>query len=85
MAWNDFNRFPPETTTVKETLHDKVDIKYQTITEEESIDQEPDDNENPSSKEKTCFTREVTKTIHETPHEKKTRRAYQSSSLDILP
>ena len=85
MGWNDFNRFPPETTTVKETLHDKVGITYQTITEEESIDQEPDDNENPSSKEKTCFTREVTKAIHETPHEKKTRRVYQSSSLDILP
>ena len=84
VAWDDFDRFL-ETITGKETLHDTVGITYQTITEEESIDQEPDDDENRSSEEETCFTSEVTKVIHETFHKKKRHRAYQSSSLDILP
>ena len=76
VAWDNFDRFL-ETITGKETLHDTVGITYQTITEEESIDQEPDDDENRSSEEETCFTREVTKAIHETFHKKKRRRAYQ--------
>ena len=84
VTWDNFDRFL-ETITGKETLHDTVGITYQTITEEESIDQEPDDYENRSSEEETCFTREVTKAIHETFHQKKRRRTYQSSSLDILP
>ena len=37
VAWNDFDRFV-ETITGKETLYDTVDITYQTITEEESVD-----------------------------------------------
>ena len=84
VAWDNLNRFL-ETATGKETLHDTVGIAYQTITEDESIDQEPDDDENLSSEEETCFTREVTKPVHETPHKKKRRRENQSSSLDILP
>ena len=84
VTWDDFDKFP-ETTTGKETLHDTVGITYQTITEEESIDQETDDDENFPSDEKTCFTTEVTKAIHETPHKKKRRREYQSNCLDILP
>ena len=39
----------------KETLHDITGVTQQTITEEESIDQEPDDDENLPSEEKTCF------------------------------
>ena len=74
----------PETTTGKKTLNDTAGITYQAITEEKLIDQEPDDDENFSSEEKTCFKREVIKTIHETPHKEKTRPAYQSSYLDIL-
>ena len=91
VAWNDFDRFP-KTTTGKETCNvmkletvcNTVGITCQTITEEETIDEEPDDDENLSSEEKTCFTKEVTKATHET-HKKEKRRAYQSSSLDILP
>ena len=49
------------------------------------MDQEPGDNENLSSKEEKCFTKEVTKGNHETLHRKKRSRTYQSSSLDILP
>ena len=52
VAWDDFDRFL-ETTTGKERLRDTVGITYQTITEEETIDQEPDDNENLSSEEET--------------------------------
>ena len=37
VAWNDFDRFV-ETITGKETLYNTVDITYQTITEEESVD-----------------------------------------------
>ena len=40
--------------------HYTVCITYQTITEERSMDQEPDDDKNLSSGEETCFTREVT-------------------------
>ena len=50
-----------------------------------TIDQKPDDDENLSSGEETCFTREVTEAIHETLHKKKKRRAYQSRSVDIIP
>ena len=52
VAWDDFDRFL-ETTTGKERLRDTVGITYQTITEEETSDQEPDDNENLSSEEET--------------------------------
>ena len=83
VVWDDFDRFV-EATRGKKTLHGTVGITYQT-TEEESVDQEPGDDENLSSEEETCFTIEVTETIHETLHKKKRRRAYQSSSLDILP
>ena len=84
VAWENVARFA-ETITGKETLHDTVGITYQTITEEEPIDQEPDDDENLSSEEETCSTREVTEAIHETLNKKKRRRAYQSRSLDIIP
>ena len=84
VAWDNFDRFV-ETITGKETLHDTVGITYQTITEEEPTDQEPGDDENLSSEEETCFTREVTEAIHETLDKKKRRRAYQSRSLDIIP
>ena len=83
VAWNDFDRFP-KTTAGKETLCNTVGITCQTISEEETIDEEPDNDENLSSEEKTCFTKEVTKATHET-HKKEKRRTYQSSSLDILP
>ena len=65
LAWNNFDRFV-ETIAGKETLHDTVGVTYQTITEEEPIDQEPGDDENLSSDGKTCFTRKVTEAIHET-------------------
>ena len=55
VVWDDFNRFL-ETITGKETLHVAAGITYQTITEEESIDQEPDDDGNLSSEEESCFT-----------------------------
>ena len=84
VAWNSFDRFV-ETITGKETVHDTVGITYQTITEGEPTDQEPGDDENLSSEEETCFTREVTEAIHETLDKKKRRRAYQSRSLDIIP
>ena len=84
VTWDNFDRFV-ETITGKETLHDTVGITYQTITEEEPTDQEPGDDENLSSEEETCFTREVTEAIHETLDKKKRRRAYQSRSLDIIP
>ena len=72
VVWDDFDMFL-ETTTGKETLYDTVGITYQTIAEEESVDQEPDDDESLSSEEETCFTREFTKAIHETLHKKKIR------------
>ena len=78
VAWDDFDKFV-ETITGKETLHDTVGIAYQTITEEELMDREPDDHENLSSER--YFTTEVTEVIHKTPHKKKRRRAYQSSYL----
>ena len=83
VTWNDFDRFP-KTTTGKETLCNTVGITCQTITKEETIDEEPDDDEKMSSEGKTCFTKEFTKATRET-HKKEKRRAYQSSSLDILP
>ena len=84
MAWDDFSRFL-ETITDIETLYDTVGATYQNVTEAESMDQEPDDDESLSSEEETCFTREVKEAIHESLHKKKRRPAYQSSSLDILP
>ena len=84
VSWDNFDRFV-ETITGKETVHDTVGITYQTIREEEPIDQEPGDDENLSSKEETCFIREVTGEIHETLDKKKRRQAYQSRSLDIIP
>ena len=84
VAWDNFDRFV-ETITGKETLHDTVGITYQTITEEEPIDQEPGNDENLSSEEENCFTREVTEAIHETLHKKKKHRPYESRSLDIIP
>ena len=84
VGWDNFDRFV-ETITGKETLHDTVGITYQTITEEEPIDQEPGNDENLSPKEEKCFTIEVTEAIHETLHKKKRRRPYQSRSLDIIP
>ena len=74
VTWDNFDRFV-ETITGKETLHHTVGITYQTITEEEPTYQEPGDDENLSSKEETCFTREVTEAIHETLDKKKRRRA----------
>ena len=84
VGWDNFDRFV-ETITGKETLHDTVGITYQTITEEEPIDQEPGNDENLSSEEENCFTREVTEAIHETLHKKKKHRPYESRSLDIIP
>ena len=84
LAWDNFDRFV-ETITGKETLHDTVGITYQTITEEEPIDQESGDDENLSSEEETCITREVTEAIDETFDKKKRRRAYQSRSVNIIP
>ena len=49
-----------------------------------SHEPDDDDDDNLSFKEETCFTREVTKAIRENFHKKKWRRAYQSSSPDIL-
>ena len=80
VVWDDFDKFL-ETITGKETLCNTYGITYQTITEEESIDQEPDDDGNLSSEEESCFTREVTKSIHGTLHKKKRRRAYQSFTV----
>ena len=75
VAWDDFDRFV-------ETIHDTFGITNQTVTEEESMDQKPDNPENLSSEKETCFTREVTEVIKK---KQKKRRPYQSSSLDILP
>ena len=69
-----FDRFL-ETITGKEKLHNRDGITYQTITKEEPIDQEPDYDENLSSQEESCFTREVAKAIYETLHKKKRRTA----------
>ena len=44
VGWDSFGRFI-ETITCKGTSHD-ICITYQTITEKESMDQEPDDDEN---------------------------------------
>lgn len=42
-------------TKSKEILHDRVGITYQTVTEEESIDQKSDYDENISSEKKNMF------------------------------
>ena len=84
VVWDNFDR-SVDTITGKETLHDTVGITYQTITEEEPIDQEPGNYENLSSEGETCFAREVTEAIQETLHKKKRRPEYQSRSLDIIP
>lgn len=52
VVWDDFDRFV-ETIRGKKTLHETVGITYQT-TEEESVDQEPGDDEN-LSEEETCY------------------------------
>ena len=63
--------------------HNVIQLVLQTITEEELMDKEPGDDENLSPEEEIYFTREVTEAIHETLHEKKRRRAYQSRCIDI--
>ena len=69
-TWDDFDRFVG-TITGRETLHNTIVITYQTVTEDESMDQEPDDDENLSSEEETGFTREVIEAIYETLHKRK--------------
>ena len=63
MAWDDFSRLV-EIITGIETSYDTVVVTYQNVTEAESMDQEPDDDENLSSEVKTCFTKQVTEAIH---------------------
>ena len=72
VAWDNFDRFV-EKITGKETLHDTVGITYQLFYRRRTNGQEPDDDENLSSVEETCFVREVTEAIHEIPHKKKRR------------
>ena len=48
VVWDKFDRFL-ETITIRETLHDRVGVTNQPITEEELTDQEPGDDENLSS------------------------------------
>ena len=49
-TWDDFDRFVG-TITGRETLHNTIVITYQTVTEDESMDPEPDDDVNLSSEE----------------------------------
>ena len=82
VAWDNFDRFV-DTVSGKETLHDTVGIAYQTITEEEPIEQEATDDEHPSAEE-TSFIREIIE-VQGSLSKRKRRRAYHSSSADILP
>ena len=82
VAWDDFDRFV-ETITGRETLHDTVDITCQTITEEESMDQEPDNDENLSSEEETCFTREVIEETQETFYSRDSSKEEKTSSIPV--
>ena len=72
-----------ETITGKEALHNAVGISYETVTEEESMDQEPGHDENLSSEEETCCIKKIIEIIHKTLHKKNRRQAY--NFLDILP
>ena len=72
VAWDNTERFV-ETITGKETLHNAAGILYQTITEEEPMDQERGDDENLLTEEETCCTREDIEAIYKTLHKKKRR------------
>ena len=73
--------FPPFSTV----LHSAVSILYQTVTEEEPMNQERGDNKNLLPAEETYCKKGVTEAIHKTLHKKKRRQVHQSCSLVILP
>ena len=68
--------FPPFSTA----LHSAVGILYQTVTEEEPMNQERGDDTNLLPEEETCCKKGVTEAIHKTLHKKKRRRIHQSCS-----
>ena len=73
--------FPPFSVI----LHSAVSILYQTVTEEEPMNQERGDNKNLLPAEETYCKKGVTEALHKTLHKKKRRQVHQSCSLVILP
>ena len=64
---------------------DKFDRLLEIITDKETLHHTDGIAYQTTAEEESCFTRGITKAIHETLHKKKRHRAYHSSSLNILP